>query len=72
MLGGFASTNNTSAERRRGAANVIAFNDIIGVVGNSQAGTGNAIRGNSIYDNGELGIDSRHRRSARRTTGRRR
>jgi hypothetical protein len=40
-----------------GEANVIAFNVIRGVVGEAGSGTGNVIRGNSIHDNGEMGID---------------
>lgn len=38
-------------------ANVIAFNAIRGVVAEINSGTGNIVRGNSIHDNGELGID---------------
>ena len=40
-----------------GAGNIIAFNEIRGVVGEVAAGTGNAILGNSIFGNGALGID---------------
>ncbi|MFV2066546.1 MAG: beta strand repeat-containing protein [Pirellulales bacterium] len=40
-----------------GAGNVIAFNRGVGVRLSSAAGTGNAIRGNSIFDNVALGID---------------
>ena len=40
-----------------GAGNIIAFNDVRGVVGEAAAGTGNAILGNSIFANGALGID---------------
>ncbi len=40
-----------------GEANVIAFSSFRGVVGESGSGTGNSVRGNSIHDNGELGID---------------
>jgi hypothetical protein len=40
-----------------GAGNVIAFNTLQGVVGESGAGSGNSILGNSIFSNGGLGID---------------
>ena len=40
-----------------GAGNVIAWNDLQGVLGEAAAGTGNAILGNSIFGNGALGID---------------
>jgi hypothetical protein len=53
---GFAD-NNMIGGTAAGAANVIAFNDIHGVVAEFAAHTGNAIRGNSIHDNGKLGID---------------
>src|SRR5262249_31184763 len=38
-----------------GARNVIAFNGAAGV--GVESGTGNTIRGNSLHDNGNLGID---------------
>ena len=40
-----------------GAGNIIAFNEVRGVVGEAIAGTGNAVLGNSIFGNGDLGID---------------
>jgi len=40
-----------------GAGNVIAFNGFRGVLGEIASGSGNTVRGNSIHDNGELGID---------------
>jgi hypothetical protein len=40
-----------------GEANVIAFGAFRGVVGEAGSGTGNSVRGNSIHDNGALGID---------------
>jgi len=39
------------------AGNVIASNGLCAVVGEAAAGTGNAILGNSIFNNGALGID---------------
>jgi hypothetical protein len=54
-LGG--ANNNTIGGTAAGEANVIAFNDIYGWVGEASAGNGNAIRGNSIHDNGALGLD---------------
>ncbi len=54
--GGFAD-NNTIGGTAAGEANVIAFNDIYGVLAEFSGYTGNAIRGNSIHDNGALGID---------------
>lgn len=49
------STNNTIGGTQSGAANKIAFNGGIGV--RVLSGTRNAIRGNSIFSNGSLGID---------------
>ena len=54
---GFAD-NNTIGGTAAGEANVIAFNEIHGVVSEFASSTGNAIRGNSIHDNGALGIDN--------------
>jgi hypothetical protein len=51
------ANNNVVGGITPGAANVIAFNAIRGVVGEATSGTGNSIRGNSIHDNGALGID---------------
>ncbi len=51
------ANNNLVGGTVAGAGNVIAFNDIRGVVGEASAGTGNAILGNSIFGNGDLGID---------------
>jgi hypothetical protein len=49
------ASNTTIGGTQAGAANKIAFNGAPGVV--VVAGTGNAIRGNSIFSNGALGID---------------
>jgi hypothetical protein len=49
------SNNNTIGGSASGAGNIIAFSSGIGV--NVYSGTGNSIRGNSIHDNGGLGID---------------
>jgi len=54
--------NNTIGGTATGAANIIAFNSHAGVLVTTSpiigpGGTGNAIRGNSIYANGALGID---------------
>ncbi|HEU4479605.1 MAG TPA: SBBP repeat-containing protein, partial [Pyrinomonadaceae bacterium] len=49
------SSNNTIGGTQSGAANKIAFNGGIGV--RVLSGSGNAIRGNSIFSNGFLGID---------------
>ena len=54
--GGFAD-NNTIGGTAAGEANVIAFNDFYGIVAEFAGYTGNAMRGNSIHDNGLLGID---------------
>lgn len=40
-----------------GAGNVVAFNNASGVLLASDAGTGNVVLSNSIYSNGNLGID---------------
>jgi hypothetical protein len=47
--------NNTLGGIQSGAANIIAFNGGDGA--QVISGTGNSIRGNSIFSNGELGID---------------
>lgn len=47
--------NNTIGGTAAGAGNVIAFNGGRGVM--VYSGTGNSIRGNSIFSNGSLGID---------------
>ena len=58
FAGGFgAAHDNVVGGVGPGEANVIAFNAVRGVLGEFGAGTGNSIRGNSIHDNGELGID---------------
>ena len=54
--GGFAD-NNTIGGTAAGEANVIAFNDLYGILAEFTSHTGNVIRGNSIHDNGLLGID---------------
>jgi uncharacterized repeat protein (TIGR03803 family) len=53
LLTGGAS-NNTIGAPQANAGNTIAFNSLDGVFVDS--GTGNSIRGNSIHDNGGLGI----------------
>jgi uncharacterized repeat protein (TIGR01451 family) len=50
-----SASNNTIGGTAAGAGNIIAFNTIDGVA--VDAGTGNAIRGNSIHSNGAIGID---------------
>ncbi|MBK8002220.1 MAG: immunoglobulin domain-containing protein [Verrucomicrobia bacterium] len=55
-LGGVALRNG-AANNLIGTGNIIAFNGGNGVLLEATAGTGNAIRGNSIYSNGALGID---------------
>ncbi|HVS81721.1 MAG TPA: LamG-like jellyroll fold domain-containing protein [Pyrinomonadaceae bacterium] len=50
-----SASNNTIGGTAAGAANIIAFNGNIGV--DIQSGTGNSIRGNSIFSNTGLGID---------------
>jgi len=49
--------NNTVGGSAAGEGNVIAFNYGDGVLVSGSDATGNAIRGNSIYSNGGLGID---------------
>lgn len=49
------SSNNTVGGTQSGAANTIAFNSGTGVL--VATGGGNSVRGNSIFSNGELGID---------------
>ena len=49
------SSNNTVGGNAAGSGNVIAFNSGVGV--HVVAGTGDPILGNSIYGNGQLGID---------------
>jgi hypothetical protein len=53
------ANNNLVGGTVLGAGNIIAFNDMQGVLGEAAAGTGNAILGNSIFGNGNgaLGID---------------
>jgi hypothetical protein len=51
------SSGNTVGGTAAGAANVIAFNSEAGVAVIDGTSTANAIRGNSIHDNGGLGID---------------
>ena len=51
----FGGSGNTVGGTASGAANVIAHNGLDGV--NVDSGTGNRILSNSIYNNGELGID---------------
>lgn len=50
-------SGNTIGGTAPAASNVIAFNTGDGVLVSLVAGTGNAVLGNSIHDNGELGID---------------
>ena len=47
--------NNTIGGIQNGAGNKIAFSGLTGI--EVSLGTGNSIRGNSIFSNGELGID---------------
>ncbi len=51
------ANNNLVGGTVPGAGNVIAWNDMQGVLGEAAAGTGNAILGNMIFNNGALGID---------------
>ncbi len=56
----FADTasNNTVGGTATGEANLIAHNGTVGIgLASSMTGTGNRLRGNSIHDNGSLGID---------------
>ncbi|HLL76958.1 MAG TPA: LamG-like jellyroll fold domain-containing protein, partial [Pyrinomonadaceae bacterium] len=52
-----SAANNTVGGTGAGAGNVIAFNGNDGVYVGPDAGTGNAVRANSIFSNGALGID---------------
>ena len=52
-----ATTGNFIGGTAAGEANVIAFNTGNGVTVTGAAATGNSIRGDSIHDNGGLGID---------------
>jgi hypothetical protein len=52
-----SASNNTIGGTASGAGNIIAFNGGAGVLLYLNAGTGNAIRQNSIHDNTGLGID---------------
>ena len=51
------ASNNSIGGTAAGAGNMIAYNSGIGVTVIGSTSTGDAIRGNSIYDNGALGID---------------
>jgi hypothetical protein len=51
------ASGNTIGDATAGAGNVIAFNSLVGVAVFHGPSTGNSIRGNSIHDNGGLGID---------------
>jgi hypothetical protein len=51
------ASGGTIGDATAGAGNVIAFNRLVGVVVLDGSSTGNSIRGNSIHDNGGLGID---------------
>ncbi len=51
------ANNNTVGGTVAGEANVIAFSQYYGWAGEAAAGSGNVIRGNSIHDNGALGIE---------------
>jgi hypothetical protein len=57
FVAGGETNNNLVGGTVSGAGNVIAFNQLDGVVGEAMVGSGNAILGNSIYGNEELGID---------------
>jgi parallel beta-helix repeat protein len=51
------ASNTTIGGITSGASNKIAFNGNAGISLSSNAGTGNVMRGNSIFSNNELGID---------------
>ncbi len=51
----FGADNNIIGGIQSGAANTIAFSGLAGIT--VESGTGNSIRGNSIFSNGGLGID---------------
>jgi len=57
MSGDFGASNNTIGGVAPGEANVIAFGASYGIGGDGGSGAGNTFRGNSIHDNGGLGID---------------
>jgi hypothetical protein len=57
FVGAGNANNNLVGGTLPGAGNIIAFNDMQGVLGEAAAGTGNTILGNSIFGNGALGID---------------
>jgi IPT/TIG domain/S-layer homology domain len=57
FVGNGGANDNTVGGTGPGEANVIAFSEIRGVIGEASSGTGNSVRGNSIHDNGTLGID---------------
>jgi len=54
---GSSSSNNTIGGLSSQAANLIAFNEEEGVTFAGNAGTGNAVLGNSIHSNNNVGID---------------
>jgi hypothetical protein len=54
---GIDASGNTIGGTQPGAANTIAFNADVGVLVNGSINTGNRILGNSMFANGELGID---------------
>ncbi|HEY0100412.1 MAG TPA: Calx-beta domain-containing protein, partial [Pyrinomonadaceae bacterium] len=56
ILGDSTSVNSIVGGSEPGAANVIAFNAGTGVLVNT-TGTGHTVRANSIFSNGQLGID---------------
>jgi hypothetical protein len=51
------ATDNTIGGTTAGAGNTIAFSGQAGIAITDASSTGNSIRGNSIHDNGGLGID---------------
>jgi hypothetical protein len=57
VLLNFGATGSTIGGTTAAAGNVIAFNPRAGILIADDAGTGNTVRANSIYNNGGLGID---------------
>jgi titin len=51
------ASNNSIGGTIRGAGNIIMFNNASGIILTSDAGTGNEVSSNSVYMNGNMGID---------------